>query len=175
MSSVGPEKSRRAFLFGAKPPRETKQRPPWSLIEPAFAAACTGCGACLDACPEEILVMGEDKRPAVDFRRGQQACTFCGACADVCPEPAFHARESRAALPPWPWRALIGDACLTQQGIMCQSCKDACGDGAIRFAYGAARVAAPQIDLARCTGCGACAAPCPAEAISFQKLEAAGA
>lgn len=171
MRSPGLDRSRRAFLFGAKSPREVKQLPPWSLIEHAFAAACTGCGACIDACPEKILVIGADKLPSVDFGCGQQACTFCGTCADVCPEPAFHDAAARAVLPPWSWHAVVGDACLTQQGILCQSCKDACGEGAIRFAYGAARVAVPQIDLALCTGCGACAAPCPAEAITFHCAE----
>lgn len=174
MSGPGIEKSRRAFLFGAKPARDITQRPPWSLAEQAFAAACTGCGACIDACPEGILVSGPDKLPSVDFNKGQQVCTFCGACADVCPEPAFNDAAARVTQPPWSWRALIDDACLTRQGVMCQSCKDACGDGAIHFAYGASRVAAPQIDLSRCTGCGACAAPCPAGAITFQWLEAAG-
>jgi ferredoxin-type protein NapF len=58
---------------------------------------------------------------------------------------------------------------------MCQTCKDACGDGAIRFVYAAGRIPEPQVDLDRCTGCGACVAPCPAAAIEIHGHEAADA
>jgi ferredoxin-type protein NapF len=169
-------RSRRAFLIGhsvatTATGKSHAPRPPWSFIESVFAVACTGCGACVTACPEDILYIDADKLAAVDFRRGGNLCTFCGACAEICAEPAFLAVTERAAVAPWHLRAMIGDACLTQSGVMCQSCKDACGDGAIRFAYGASRIPQPDVDLARCTGCGACAAPCPAEAITLFALE----
>lgn len=115
--------------------------------------------------------------PVVDFAHGQMepgggACTFCGRCADACSTGALLASEARATSAPWSFAATISDACLARQGIMCQSCKDACGDGAIRFAYQSGRVAVPVIDLTGCTGCGACQAPCPAGAVSFQRMEA---
>jgi ferredoxin-type protein NapF len=72
-------------------------------------------------------------------------------------------------------RVSIGAGCLTHDGVMCQTCKDACGDGAIRFVYGAGRVAQPLIDLDRCTGCGGCVAPCPVSAIEFHRTEVADA
>ena len=127
MSEPGLNRSRRGFLLGVRAPNPPQQRPPWSLIEHAFASACNGCGACITACPEEILVIDSNHLAQVDFSRGQQACTFCSACADACPEPAFHDAATRHDMPPWSWQACIGDACLTHQGIMCQSCKDACG------------------------------------------------
>jgi ferredoxin-type protein NapF len=161
--------SRRAFLFGARAPQAPVHRPPWSVAD--FTAACTGCGDCLKACPESILVLDAGHRPRVDFTAGQGACTFCAACADVCTAPAFLDADERALTPPWLWQATITDACLTHTGVMCQSCKDACGENAIRFAYATGRVAQPIIDAARCTGCGACAAPCPVTAIAFQTAE----
>jgi ferredoxin-type protein NapF len=97
--------------------------------------------------------------PTVDFARGE--CTFCGACAEVCPEPVF----DRAALTAWAVQAQVGDRCLAQRGIVCQSCRDACPVGAISFRPMLGRVAVPEIGLDACTGCGACVAPCPVAAI----------
>nr|WP_298687506.1 ferredoxin-type protein NapF [uncultured Dongia sp.] len=176
MAAQDSARSRRAFLTGQSAAtmataKSHAPRPPWTLPESAFAAACTGCGECVTACPEGILYIDDSKLAAVDFRRGGNLCTFCGACAAICAEPAFLVATAREAEAPWHLRAAIGEACLTHAGVMCQSCKDACGDGAIRFVYGASRIPGPDIDLARCTGCGACAAPCPAEAITIFELE----
>lgn len=170
------ERSRRAFLFGGEPAPsvDTAFRPPWALRE-VFADRCTGCGACVPACPEGIVALDEKSRAVVDFRRGAGLCSFCGACAEACPEPVFAAPAVRAATPPWTLRAAIGDDCLTRDGVMCQTCKDACGHGAIRFVYAAGRIPEPSVDVDRCTGCGACAAPCPAAAIEIQRIEAANA
>lgn len=175
MNSAQPNRSRRAFLFGARQMRATVQRPPWSLLEAAFVDACTGCGDCLAACPEAILVPDPDRLPVVDFSRGTGACTFCGACADACAASAFLAADRRDGQEPWYWRAAIGERCLTFNGIMCQSCKDACGDGAIAFVHVAGGVARPFLDVECCTGCGACQSPCPVQAISFTPMERADA
>jgi glutamate synthase (NADPH/NADH) small chain len=53
---------------------------------------CTGCGNCLDICPNAAITMvqipevtpkpGEkNERPQIDYGR----CCFCGLCVDVCP------------------------------------------------------------------------------------------
>jgi ferredoxin-type protein NapF len=162
------ERSRRAFLLGAevKMRADTALRPPWTLGE-AFADLCTGCARCVTACPEGIVAFDEEGRAMVDFRRGAGLCSFCGACAEACPEPVFIPPQMRAAAPPWTLHAAIGPSCLTREGVLCQSCKDACTDGAIRFVYAAGQIAQPQLDLDRCTGCGACVAPCPASAIEI--------
>jgi len=41
---------------------------------------CTGCGVCVESCPQKALSMKE-RKPAV--RR--DACTLCGRCENVCP------------------------------------------------------------------------------------------
>jgi ferredoxin-type protein NapF len=176
MSEATIDRSRRAFLFGAAaaPEADAALRLPWALPN-AFLNACTGCGSCVSACPEGIVALDDQRRAVVDFRRGEGMCSFCGACADSCPEPVFLAAAERAVARPWSLRIAIGADCLTHDGVMCQTCKDACSDGAIRLVYAAGRIAQPAVDLERCTGCGACVAPCPAEAITIHATEPADA
>ncbi len=152
--------SRRAFLRGT-PHQQPAHRPPWALPEADFADACTGCGACVAACPERVLRMGSGKLPVVDFGDGE--CTFCGDCETAC-GPRVLDRQQRVS--PWSWRAAIDGACLGGLGIVCQSCRDACPERALRFPAGAA--AAPRLDADRCTGCGACLRVCPASAITLE-------
>ena len=98
--------------------------------------------------------------PSVDFRQGE--CTFCHACAAACPEPIFAGREQR----PWELHAHIGETCLAHRGVVCQSCRDACPSGAIRFTLMLRAAPRPTVEADICTGCGACVAGCPAQAIT---------
>nr|WP_295374756.1 ferredoxin-type protein NapF [Pseudoxanthomonas sp.] len=162
--------SRRALLFGqsatdragASPipgpsPAPPVLRPPWALPGGAFTAACTGCVACVDACPEQVLVLRKGKA-VFEPERGE--CTFCHACVDACAPGALRDREEGA---PWAYLAAVGDACLAARGVVCASCRDACPQSAILIppaARGGARV-----DAEACSGCGACVAVCPTGAI----------
>jgi ferredoxin-type protein NapF len=165
--SAPTDRGRRAFLgLGSRQAAAPSAiRPPWSSAQ-SIADHCTRCGDCIAACPERILVADASGAPAVDFSQG--GCTFCGACADSCRVPVF----DRALAPAWHLDIAISERCLPRHGILCESCRDACGDGAIRFARAAGRTPVPQIERDRCTGCGACASVCPQSAIS---LAAAGA
>ncbi len=152
---------RRGFfrgIAGAPAP----QRPPWALPEHQFTSACDGCGACIGACPQAILVPAAGGLPRIDFSRG--GCTFCGQCVDACGRRAFAAGTAPAA---WDLQAWISPACLEPQGIACRVCETACGEAALRFRPmpgGRARVIVVH---GRCTGCGACVAACPANAIQI--------
>lgn len=158
MATGTPDLGRRGFLTGRLAPARDAVQPPWTRIE-KLAAACTGCGACIDACPQAIFRMGPGRWPQIDFSRSE--CTFCGKCAEACPEPVFD-----RALPAFPHVVAIGEACFAARGVVCQSCGDACPEGAIRFRPRLGGPALPELAADRCTSCGACVSTCPADAIA---------
>lgn len=155
--------SRRSFLRGRFRSDGDAVRPPWAIEGAAFEDACTRCGDCMKACPTAILVSGPGGFPTVDFSRGE--CTFCSECVVACKPRALLRAGVDAA--PWQLKAAIGEACLARSGVECRICGEVCGESAIRFRPTAGGVAQPQFDAQRCTGCGACQAPCPVRAIAL--------
>ncbi len=53
------------------------------------AEACTGCGACVEWCPTDAIVLDEDGQAS----RDENACLGCGVCARFCPETAIALKE----------------------------------------------------------------------------------
>lgn len=155
------EVSRARFLRGRVGSPPPPLRPPWALRDAAsFAASCDGCGLCAPACPDGLIVMGDDKLPTVSFVNG--GCDFCAACAAVCPTGALK-REDGA--PAWDHVARIGASCLSYGGVECRMCGDHCRTAAIAFQPLGRGRWLPTVRAADCTGCGACVGPCPARAI----------
>ncbi|MBN9453547.1 MAG: ferredoxin-type protein NapF [Bosea sp.] len=151
---------RRRFLTGrSAQPQPEGVRPPWSRAT-SIAGACTGCGACVPACPQHIIALDAGGRPILNFAVSE--CSFCGACAETCPEPVFD-----RLLPAFEHVATVGSDCFAGRGIVCQSCGDACPESAIRFRPRLGGPALPEIAGDRCTGCGACIPACPAQAIAI--------
>lgn len=151
--------ARRAFFRGGKD--GIAHHVPWATT--AFEDACSRCGDCVEACEEGILIAGDGGFPTVEFGHG--GCSFCGACARACRTGALDRSLER----PWRLRAVIGEHCLSAQGITCRSCGDACEIGAIRFRLQVGGRALPVLDDAVCNGCGSCSATCPTHVIRIQE------
>jgi electron transfer flavoprotein alpha subunit len=48
------------------------------------ADVCTGCGVCVDSCPEQAIELVDDvAKVKADL------CNGCGACVDICPVEAI--------------------------------------------------------------------------------------
>ena len=154
--------SRRGFFRG-RPRPKAEIRPPWALPEAEFIDHCTRCNDCLKACPTTILIIGDGGYPSVDFSIGE--CTFCGDCLTSCQPGALHQEPGKAA---WAYKAAIGEDCLPRQGVECRVCGDFCEVRAIHFAPRMGGSPLPEINPETCTGCGACAAPCPVTAITVR-------
>ncbi len=136
-------------------------RPPWAIAEAAFAQACTRCGDCVKACPQQVLVVGDGGYPQISFEK--RGCTFCGDCVRACATPALSRTMTET---PWSLKATIGTACLAAQRVECRVCGERCEAQAIRFRPRLGGVAQPVLDANACTGCGDCVAPCPVGAIT---------
>lgn len=154
--------SRRSLLHGYTR-SVALPRPPGAGAAGAFAAACTQCGDCAQACPEEIILRDREGFPVLDMQEG--SCSFCGACTEACTPGALVAGRAFA------WRATAGAACLSRTGTGCRICEDQCDAAAIRFRPLLGGRAEPIFDDASCTGCGACIAPCPAGAIALHPFD----
>jgi ferredoxin-type protein NapF len=63
--------------------------------------------------------------------------------------------------------ARAGEACVEPRGVTCRRCGDECEAGAISFRLLGAGRARVAVDDERCTGCGACLAVCPTQALSL--------
>ncbi len=66
--------------YGPPNEKEVKRMPP--IID---ADKCTGCGVCIEDCPNEVLVMKDDRSSVSDV----DECVECGVCVDNCPEEAI--------------------------------------------------------------------------------------
>lgn len=162
--------ARRDLLRGvfARPAAPRVLRPPHALDEDRFLAACDGCAACAPACPERVIRLDGERRPVLRFEHGE--CTFCDACVEACPTGAL-AREGGRA---WVAKAEISAKCLAVGGVHCRSCGDACPTGALAFRPLPDGRFLPLVAEADCTGCGACVAPCPVEAVTVIEPEYVG-
>ncbi len=54
---------------------------------------CKGCGLCIDACPKEIIVIGDSSNDQGYFTavnsNNPDKCTGCALCAEICPDIAI--------------------------------------------------------------------------------------
>ena len=151
-------------------------RPPGARPPGRFETTCCRCGNCARACPTRIISSSIDLReplgllaPRLDFTSAY-CLPSCDACGAVCPTGALRrfAAEQKD-------RIFIGtaevrlDDCLVVKGRECDRCVASCDYEAIAIGGGTFEPE-PEVDAARCVGCGACAAVCPPAVISVRPL-----
>ena len=154
--------SRRQFLRGNVTGRTTVLRPPWAMTESDFVARCDQCAECINACPSHLIQAGSDGFPQINFQNGE--CDFCTACARACGTGALAYRDDPRQ-PVWSLAASIEAECIAYHGVVCRTCGEHCEALAIRFVHVVGRGSMPQVELERCTGCGACVSACPVKAV----------
>ena len=136
-------------------------RPPYYNDKDAFGTECQTCeGQCASLCQEQIIIIGEDKTPYLDFSK--RGCTYCDECALGCPSDVLLVENKSKIVA----NIVINkDKCLSWQGVMCFSCKDPCQEDAIDFKA----MFMPEINE-KCTNCGFCIARCPVDALDIKKV-----
>ena len=150
---------------------------------------CTGCGICVESCPEEAISLG----PVGAFRRGaidygsqilvdEQKCSYCGVCVVMCPFNAMNLKVDgeeclpiveRDGFPTYDKVAVIDD----EKCVECTTCDDVCprdaiirdvptfeGTDALGLKKGEAIDAEITFDCdaEKCTVCGLCGDVCAA-------------
>jgi len=144
-----------------KEKEELLVRPPYCTSESAFDIECQNCeGLCATSCQEQIILIGEDKTPFLDFSKS--GCTYCDDCADAC-LPNVLKKEDKKNIDID--ITISQTTCMSWDGVMCFSCKDPCLEDAIDFKA----MFMPVIDKEKCTSCGFCISRCPSYAIHLEE------
>jgi MinD superfamily P-loop ATPase len=74
--------------------REIIIRPPYYDDINAFDTECLNCdGKCATLCQEQIIIIGEDKTPRLDF--SISGCTYCDDCATACEYDVLHVENKK--------------------------------------------------------------------------------
>lgn len=150
---------------------------------------CNGCGICIEVCPRKAIEMG----PLIEIATGLDAppviidhtkCSFCGMCASFCPVKAIKMTVNDRDIleltefPHLDSRVVFNDKCLP-----CLICMKSCPEEAIgvEFTFPKKETLAPfkagkegeiEVDMEKCTLCGACAELCPAFVLVEKKASA---
>lgn len=150
---------------------------------------CTGCGICVEACPEEAIALGlvgATRRGAVGYAApidiDERECVYCGVCVIMCPFNALTLKvDGEERLPivekeGFPQYDMVADI-DDEKCVRCTICDEVCPRDAIdrnvplfegADAGGKERQLALttkttfKVDEEKCTLCGVCGALCPA-------------
>jgi NAD-dependent dihydropyrimidine dehydrogenase PreA subunit len=63
------------------------------MIRNFYAEKCTGCGACIAACPMDVLRLDKEKKKAVV--QYPKDCIACWGCESFCPQGCFNVSPER--------------------------------------------------------------------------------
>ncbi len=146
--------------------------PPGARTLDNFAATCTRCYACIDACPTGVLTVrkkggvAELCIPELDFDKcdGAYCEQYCNACLQACPSGAIQSLSmERKQQQKIATASIIREACLSWEDRQeCLACDEFCGYNAIEMRTGRDGIPKPVVNPRKCRGCGACRNICPA-------------
>jgi 4Fe-4S ferredoxin len=163
------------------------------------AKTCTGCGICVEACPEEAIALGlvgAARRGAIGYAApvdiDETKCSYCGVCVILCPFNALTLKIDgqerlpiieKEGFPQYDMKAEIDD----EKCVKCTICDEVCPRDAIdrnvpeyegQAASGKERQTALKakttftVDEEKCTLCGICGALCPAIDVNHKEFTA---
>lgn len=84
---------------------------------------CTGCGACVNVCPEQAVTLERELGPVIKTKElivDQEACVQCQVCEENCPMDAINLEDDKIVL--------REDKC-----ILCDVCSTKCPVGALKL------------------------------------------
>jgi len=144
-------------------------RPPGAQPEDTFTALCARCGACIRACPEQILQpdfgssgLGGLLSPVIDYSKAH-CFEYCNECTKVCPTGAIEqlALETKRNRSIGLAQIRRGKCIAWRDGEYCMVCHEFCPYLAIDIVEHNG-VNCPVVKADACRGCGACQVDCPA-------------
>lgn len=154
-------------------------RPPGAIDRARFTGVCIRCGNCMRACPTGIIrpqISGDGVSgllaPTLSFER-DYCLEDCTRCMDVCPSGALvRLAAAQKVRQPIGVPRVDMDVCLLGDDQECAVCRSRCPYGAITARFSKATYTlTPEIDLAKCPGCGACEAACPTKPVKAIVVE----
>ena len=167
-----------ALIRGMKAWTPLRLRPPGAGTEADFLAACIRCGQCVEACPPQVLTLGDADSlaglGAPYFVPRDRPCDLCQGrddlqCIAVCPTAALQGvarrRDVRIGV-----ARIDKEICLPWRGVACKACWHACPfpNEAIEIDERGRAV----VNEGSCVGCGLCERACLTEypAMGFGRL-----
>lgn len=136
-----------------------------------FLHQCTACGACVKACPMQVLKPSTAEYgvrhamvPMKDY--DSSFCAFdCRRCTTVCPTRALNplSVSEKHDFTVGTARVAIDHCIQYALGEACGVCVRCCPKQAVRMMPAGDGRTAPLVDIDACIGCGECQYRCPAE------------
>lgn len=142
-------------------------RPPGALPEEDFAAACSRCMRCGNACPNDCIDFygfgdGLAKAFTPYIKARTRGCILCGECGEACPTGAL--KRFPATPEGWQENVDMGTArvneslCFSYHGRTCGACYRACPLAGTAITIGLYET--PTVVADECVGCGLCEQAC---------------